>query len=195
MERKYSDVVDPSLYDTDGLFEGIPVLVHRNQDLADRGCLRAQKDWKRQFGTLDPGFAGSMGPEYNFVSTWFCETLPDRIELVGYIHEMAFLFDDMVDAAESPAAVFAPIMAELVQVYRVVMEGGDIDNLNLSGSPISRIVVDTTKAMLAVDPEQTKTGYRHLERWGHAFLARASNPNLQDFDEYLEYRLVNVSSG
>ncbi|KAL2257251.1 hypothetical protein VTK26DRAFT_424 [Humicola hyalothermophila] len=195
MEYRYSTLIHPTLYDTDGLFEGIPVRVHRNTELDNRGALRAQKDWKRLFGSLPAGFVGSLGPEYNLTSSWLPETLPNRIELVAYLSELVFLLDDLIESAESPASVFASALPDMLQAFRAVMEGGGIDGLSVSSSPIGRLIMDSTKAMLAVDPEQTRTAYRHLERWVQAFPAQGSKKDFCNLDDYLEYRSVNMAAG
>lgn len=56
MEYANSHLLDPSTYDPalDGFYANIPVRVHAHAELADRGALRAQRDWQRLFGSLPP---------------------------------------------------------------------------------------------------------------------------------------------
>lgn len=200
MEFPNSRLIDPSHYDTDDLFEGIPLRVHRRADLADRGALRAQKDWKHLFGgALPPGYAGAMGPEHNFVSSCLPETLPDRLELVAYVCEMAFLLDDLVDhAAESPRDAAAPFMADLLQARELIatgrwLDGGDDDDA-VSGSPVVKAAVDVVKAMVAVDAKRAQTALQWLLKWADRFMSRPTPAECRDFDDYLEYRWLDVSS-
>lgn len=194
MEYPNSRLVDPSLYDTnlDGLCTNIPVRVHRNAELADRGAFRAQKDWQRLFGSLPPRYAGNPGPEHNFVSTCFPEMLSDRLELVAYILETSFLVDDVMDAAESPMAAAAPFMADLLQAHNV-MAGGE--TADLSCTPAASIMTGFVKEMVVIDAERAKEAFRWLEKWVKLMLSHScGEKGFQNLDEYLEYRRVNFTS-
>ena len=177
----------------ESLCSNIPVRVHRNAELADRGALRAQKDWQQHFGTLPPRYGGTMGPELNFVATIFPEILPDRIEHMGYIAEIMLLADDMIDAAESPMAAAAPHKADLLQAYSVVKAGGDMDATLCT--PAARKIVDFAQAMILVDSDRAKGAFRWLVKWARlAQSGPVSSNECRNFDEYLEYRRLNVSS-
>ncbi|KAK4034307.1 isoprenoid synthase domain-containing protein [Parachaetomium inaequale] len=195
MEFPNSHLVDPSSYDAtlDGLCADIPLRVHRNAELADRGALRAQKDWQRVTGSLPPGHAGVIGPEHNFVSTCMPEILPDRLELVAYIVELAFLADDVIDMAESPAAAAAPYMPDFLAAYEAVRGNGDPNSPSFS--PRTKIVVDFGRAMVAVDSERAQEAFRWVKKWTSLLLSRPGRErDIRDFDDYLEYRRINVSS-
>lgn len=193
MEHPNSLLVDPSTYDTtmDGLCTNMPLHVHRNASLADRGALRAQRDWQRFFGPLPLGYSGVMGPEHNFVSTCMPEILPGRLELVAYIMEVMCMMDDMVDAAESPTAAAAPCFADLMTAHDVIKKGGDIS----SCSPAVGIMARFGKAMYDVDPGLAEDTFRRLSKTITTLLSRPSDgQNIRDFDEYLKYRCINFGS-
>ncbi len=67
---QYSRLVDPAAYDGQGLCDGIPLRVHRNQILEDLGYIRAQEDWRKYIAPIGNA-KGLLGPEYNIVSTMF----------------------------------------------------------------------------------------------------------------------------
>lgn len=92
MEFQYSTEVDPSTYDTEGLCEGIPLRVHKYPDLEDIGTLRAQEDWRRSVGPVE-NYKGGLGPKYSFMSVAVPECLPERLEIISYANEFAFLHD------------------------------------------------------------------------------------------------------
>jgi fusicocca-2,10(14)-diene synthase/ophiobolin F synthase len=199
MEFPNSHLMDPSSYDAtlDGLCTDIPVRVHRNAELADRGALRAQKDWQRVAGPLSQGHAGVIGPEHNFVASCMPEILPDRLELVAYIVEITFLIDDLIDAAESPLLAAAPYMADFLYAYDAVWKkSADADTS--SCSPAAGIIVGFGKAMVAVDAERARDAFEWLKKWTRLVLSRpgaaGGDREARDFDEYLEYRRLNVSS-
>ncbi|KAL2129754.1 hypothetical protein VTI74DRAFT_7344 [Chaetomium olivicolor] len=194
MEYHNSLLADPSTYssDMDGLCTAIPVRIHCNPELADRGALRAQKDWKQIFGSLPAHHSGTLGPEYNFVSTCFPETLPDRLELVAYIIEVAFLLDDMIDSAQSPMAVTAPYMTSFLQAEQLIMMGGKVDEKTLSLT--TKMAVELGQAMMALDPNGAKVFFRSFETWAKKFMRGKSVEEIANFDDYLKHRAVNVSA-
>ncbi|KAK3307854.1 isoprenoid synthase domain-containing protein [Chaetomium strumarium] len=201
MEFPNSRLIETSEYPAymDGLSTFIPVRVHRDASLADRGALRAQKDWQRVLGPLPPGFSGTMGPAFNFVAVTMPETLPDRFELVGYIVEMMFLINDRIDmAAESSLTeLAAPHLADVLHARELVMNGGggEVDDVS-SCSPATKLMASVGREMFAVDPEAAVHAVRWLEKWVKLMMgmgrAKAGHP--KSLDEYLEGRLVDVTS-
>lgn len=99
MEYRYSTIVDSSTYETEGLCEGILLRVFHNQEVEDLGAIRAQEDWRKHIAPL--AFKrGSLGPQWNFLSVAFPETLPERMEVLAYFDEFIFLHDDVVEAVD-----------------------------------------------------------------------------------------------
>ena len=92
MQYKYSIVEDPSTYDTEGLCEGIPVRRHVAADLEEIGTFRAQEDWRHHVGPMGE-YKGGLGPRYSFMTVSVPECLPDRLEIISYANELAFLHD------------------------------------------------------------------------------------------------------
>ncbi|KAH6849621.1 isoprenoid synthase domain-containing protein [Chaetomium sp. MPI-CAGE-AT-0009] len=192
MDYPNSVLVDPSTYDTtmDGLCTNMPLRVHRNASLADRGALRAQRDWQRLFGSLPPGYSGLMGPEHNFVSTCMPEILPERLELVAYMTEAMCLVDDMMDEAESPTALGLPYYVDMLTAHDVIKKGGDVS----SCSPAARIMARFGKAMYDVDAEGAENAFWWLRQAMTTFNRPSNGQNIRDLDEYLEYRRLNIGS-
>ena len=92
MQHKYSTVEDPSTYDTEGLCEGIPVRRHVAADLEEIGTFRAQEDWRHYVGPMGD-YKGGLGPRYSFMTVSVPECLPERLEIISYANELAFLHD------------------------------------------------------------------------------------------------------
>ncbi len=92
MEFKYSREIDSSLYETQGLGEGIPLRMHKDQHLEFKGALRAQRDWSKHVRNVD-GYKGGLGDPFTFICVTVPECLPDRLELISYANEFAFLYD------------------------------------------------------------------------------------------------------
>lgn len=92
MDFRCSDEVDPATYETHGLAEGIPLRVHREADRETAGSLRAQSDWSTHVRPL-AAYRGGLGPRFNLMSVSIPECLPERLEIISYANEFAFLYD------------------------------------------------------------------------------------------------------
>lgn len=92
MEYQYSREVDPSLYETQGLGRDIILRMHRDQAKEVMGVLRAQRDWTKHVNPVN-GYNGGLGDPYSFICVTVPECLPDRLEIISYANEYAFLYD------------------------------------------------------------------------------------------------------
>ena len=92
MDFKYSEVVDPSTYETEGLCEGIPLRRHKDMFAEINGAHRAQRDWNTLVSPL-VDFHGGLGSNFTFLRVTVPECRPDRLEILSYANEFAFLYD------------------------------------------------------------------------------------------------------
>lgn len=95
MEYQYSEVVDPSVYETDGLVAKKNMLsLRRHKDTFSEiiGSLRAQRDWSEHVCPVY-GYQGGLGDQYSFIRLTVPECLPERLEVISYANEYAFLYD------------------------------------------------------------------------------------------------------
>ena len=92
MHFRYSEIIDPSTYHAQGLCDGIPLRMHKEPFKETIGAIRAQRDWARLVGPLRL-FKGSLGARYSILGVTVPECLPDRMEIVTYANEFAFLYD------------------------------------------------------------------------------------------------------
>jgi hypothetical protein len=92
MEFKYSEVVDPSTYHTEGLCDGIDVRRNKYTFLEDRGAIRAHEDWHKHIAPCRK-YRGTLGPRFSFISVAVPECIPERLEVISYANEFAFLHD------------------------------------------------------------------------------------------------------
>lgn len=103
MDFLFSTEIDPSTYETDGLCDGYPLRLHKNDLLADLGCLRAHEDWNRLVAPVK-SFNGGISARYNWMSVSVPECLPDRIEIMAYANEIVFLHDDVIESVDKSKA-------------------------------------------------------------------------------------------
>jgi fusicocca-2,10(14)-diene synthase/ophiobolin F synthase len=92
MEYKYSTVIDSAMDETEGLCDGIDLRQHNYTYLEDRGAIRAHEDWAKYIGPVT-GYRGTLGPRYSFMSVSVPECIPERLEIISYANEFAFLHD------------------------------------------------------------------------------------------------------
>lgn len=92
MDFRYSDLMDPSTYETKGLCDGIPLRMHREPSKENIGAIRAQSDWTRLVGPVGY-YRGGLGAPYSFLRVAVPECIPERLEIISYANEFAFLYD------------------------------------------------------------------------------------------------------
>lgn len=92
MEYPNSITVDPTTYDTFGLYEEHSVRLSKHSHIADKGFQRAQEDWRKSVGEI-VNFHGCQGPRFDFVSVCIPECRLERIEVVAYLCELTALHD------------------------------------------------------------------------------------------------------
>lgn len=95
MEFIYSFEIDPDAYETHGLADGVPLRMHKDTNSEFQGIARAQKDWSNHVSPIE-GYNGGIGDPYSFISVTVPECLPDRLEIISYANEFAFLYDGKV---------------------------------------------------------------------------------------------------
>ncbi|OBS27869.1 hypothetical protein FPOA_01811 [Fusarium poae] len=94
-----SDLVEISRFDTRGLGAGYKLRRHKFEHLADAGCHKARSDWIKHVGPLNE-FGGCNHVNGNFSAVVLPLCRPDRLELVAYVLEYAFLHDSVLEAED-----------------------------------------------------------------------------------------------
>jgi ophiobolin F synthase len=92
MDFEYKYSFEPTDCETFGLCEGLPIRKHKNADVDEHAIYKAQADWAKFVGPR-LNFKGALNPIHNFISLTLPECLPERLEIVSYANEFAFLHD------------------------------------------------------------------------------------------------------
>lgn len=92
MDFRYSTIVDPASYDAKGLCGNLAIRKHNYADLEEVGAFRAQEDWTRLVGPLGK-FRGGLAPLHSIMSITMPECEPERLEIISYADEFAFMYD------------------------------------------------------------------------------------------------------
>ncbi|KAJ4398409.1 geranylgeranyl pyrophosphate synthetase [Neurospora sp. IMI 360204] len=102
MDNDTSELLDISRYDTQGFGHGYTLRRHKAERLANAGCYEARQDWIQYIGPAEE--FGNCNPiNGNFVAVALPLTKPERLRLVAYIFEYAFLHDSVVEVAKDDA--------------------------------------------------------------------------------------------
>ncbi|KAK8127934.1 fusicoccadiene synthase [Apiospora sp. TS-2023a] len=181
---RYSNVVDPSSYETEGLGGGIDVRKSRFTELEDRGAIRAHQDWARHVGPCK-GYRGGLGPEYSFVSVVMPECIPERMEVVAYANEFAFMYDGACGQTENNEVMNGFLEATQVQ-SRSAPQAVD----EKAGK--RRIQSLIFSEMLSIDPDCAKTTMKAWARFIEVGSAREHEVRFKSMAEYIPYRIKDV---
>ena len=92
MNFRFSDTIESSTYETEGLCDGFSLRKHKEYFKEISEALRAQGDWAKRVSPLNH-YKGSLGPKYSFLQVTIPECLPDRLEILAYADEFSFLYD------------------------------------------------------------------------------------------------------
>jgi hypothetical protein len=95
MRYQHSEAVDRATYRDDGLAGNMQLRVHSESHKEVTGTLRAQRDWNRLVNPVK-NYRGGLGDRFSFMSATVPECLPERLELLAYANEYAFLYDGML---------------------------------------------------------------------------------------------------
>lgn len=98
MEFQYSHVLDPATYETGGLSGDIPLRRHKTPFKEDIGAIRAQEDWSRLITPMK-NYKGGLSYQYGLMQVAVPECIPERLEIISYANELAFLYDGMLRSA------------------------------------------------------------------------------------------------
>ncbi|KAK3985823.1 hypothetical protein QBC44DRAFT_344987 [Cladorrhinum sp. PSN332] len=189
MEFRYSEQVDPSLYETHGLADGIPLRVHKDPFSEILGSLRAQRDWDRHVSPLYRGYNGNLGKRFSFVRVTVPECLPERLETISYANEFAFLYDDEMETLDLKRLDRGVEGAEMLEAFEGEGEGAGALDYGLNRGDVSllrpekRLQAQAFAEMMAIDPARAKTS---MKAWAR-FVQLASRTRLKPFDTLQEY--------
>lgn len=94
MDFSHSDIMAPGSYRDDGLANDMPLRIHKDPYKEITGTLRAQQDWNDNVSPVKD-YQGGLGSPFSFIRATIPECLPERLEIISYANEYAFLYDGM----------------------------------------------------------------------------------------------------
>ncbi|KAI1735626.1 fusicoccadiene synthase [Xylaria scruposa] len=186
MNFNYSQEIDPSVYETHGLDGAIPLRIHKDQHLEFKGALRAQRDWTKHVHNVD-GYKGGLGDPFSFISVTVPECLPDRLELISYANEFAFLYDDKMESFD----LKKDLKKEATKMLDAFGDGALDRSVNAKSGPEKRLQAQMLSEMLALDPERAVTSMKAWAKFVQLASRTRSSP-FETLDEYVPSRVIDA---
>ncbi|MCJ1462660.1 hypothetical protein MMC07_001263 [Pseudocyphellaria aurata] len=183
MDFKYSELIDPSLYDAQGLCDGIPLRRHKDIMRENIGAIRAQEDWAKLVAPTG-SYRGALGPEYSYIQVAVPECLPERMEVISYFIEYAFLYDDFMETLGDKAS------------YSSHKDGLDVfgkdllsDGQNVRTLGVKKLQSQILAEMMAIDSKRAVTTKKAWTTYIHLASSRPRSAPFASLEEYLPYRI------
>ncbi|KAI4284883.1 MAG: hypothetical protein L6R38_001092 [Xanthoria sp. 2 TBL-2021] len=214
MDFHYSDIVRADTYNTDGLCAGIALRRHKDPIGEVAGALRCQSRWRVLVGPLT-NYHGTLGHRFSFIRVTIPECLPERLEIVSFANEFAFLYD-----GETPQTSVRAVTARGSQEIDTFVEdidqalqdesrrqilhefGSDslphathdrfIDGTDLKGNAAKQVQSLIVKEMMAIDKERGLTTMKAWQKFVQVVSSRQRSEPFRSLEEYLPYRISDA---
>ncbi|KAK4237715.1 isoprenoid synthase domain-containing protein [Achaetomium macrosporum] len=173
-----AETLDLSQYATHGFCPQYPLKRHRHEALANAGCLEARRDWARYIGPACE-FGGCNPINGNFTALVLPLCKPQRLKLVAYLLEYAFLHDSVVENLDSQ------------DVKGNEFSLGDRE----STTPNVKTGREQMQAKMKLKLKMTSLACatRIMEAWKTMLSTtlRDKSKDFADLDEYLDFRIID----
>ncbi|CEN60910.1 hypothetical protein ASPCAL07581 [Aspergillus calidoustus] len=179
-----STPVPRSTPDIAGFCAGYELRRHHHEDKANEGSLACRADWEKYIGPIERW--GSCNPwegHFGAVVLPFCK--PERLAVICYIFEYAFLYDNVVEsAANSTLNMDTDNIALDETEYRTVR--------SILGT--KQIQSKMLLELLAIDARCAEVV---INSWKEMISTTAKQDKTQAFDtleEYVDYRIIDTGA-
>ncbi|KAI1139409.1 fusicoccadiene synthase [Hypoxylon sp. FL0543] len=163
---------------------GITIRIHEDPIKEIQGTLRAQKDWSEYVQPLQ-NYHGGLGDPYSFMRITVPECLPERLEILGYANEFAFLYDDNAENLDTNSNP-----DESARFLEPFDQGILNQRVDLHSRPEKRLQVQVLSEMMAIDSARAVTA---MKAWGEfvCSAARCRAP-FTSMKEYVPARIIDA---
>ncbi|KAE8152335.1 isoprenoid synthase domain-containing protein [Aspergillus avenaceus] len=184
IDNDTSYLVDRSSADIEGFCQDYALRRHKYEEKANLGSLQCRLDWAKYIGPIERW--GSCNPyEGHFGSVVIPICKPERLAIISYIFEYAFLYDNVVESvAKATLNVHADDIGLDETEYRTVRSVSGtkqiqskmmLELLSIDAS-CAQVVFDSWKTMIATTAKQDKTRL------------------FDNLEEYVDYRIIDTGA-
>ncbi|KAH7110291.1 isoprenoid synthase domain-containing protein [Dendryphion nanum] len=169
----------------EGLCDQIPVRIHKFPHFEHAGTLEAQSDWQRMVGSLKD-HEGGLGPTHGFMTLSVPECIPERLHIVSYANEFAFLYDDVIDLASEQD--IHRENAYLLEAFVQGSEGRILDSKSGKRQMQAKILSN----MLDIDRPRAMFAMKAWAKFIESSSGREHHTSFCTMEEYMPYRCKDV---
>ncbi|KAJ5908817.1 hypothetical protein N7495_001499 [Penicillium taxi] len=191
--------VQPEAYEGDEFFCIFTPRIHRDSQLADAGCWQCQEDLLGSQGRAhteavrnrsNKSYAvGCINPTVgNFTALCASEAIPERLALISYIVEYAYVHDDVIEYAEEKSE------KQLWEANHQLMEGlddGGDARLSTRNNVRRQLQAKMATELLEVDKDQGKEILRLWKEMSQVFVG-IRDIDFHVLDDYLPSRAIDA---
>ncbi|RAH78110.1 geranylgeranyl pyrophosphate synthase [Aspergillus japonicus CBS 114.51] len=183
-EDQFSALVPRDTSDLHGFCHGCPLRRHKSEHKANEGSLQLRADWEKYVGPIERW--GSCNPwEGHFGAVVLPCCRPERMAIVNYIFEYAFMYDNVVEsAAKSTINAHADDIALDETEYRTVRSVTGTKQVQ-SKMLLELFAIDSTCAQVVLDSWKTMINTTATKDKTRAF---------RDWEEYVDYRIIDTGA-
>ncbi|KAI7786173.1 hypothetical protein LA080_004557 [Diaporthe eres] len=159
--------------------------MHKDAVKEAKGALRAQRDWSQHISPVD-GYLGGLGDPYSFIRVTVPECCPERLEIISYANEYAFLYDDEMENLDVKSLA-AGTEGVLDTFGKTVLDTSTGPNVR----PAKRLQAQILQEMSSLDPRRAIVT---MKAWA-AFVQLASqarNAPIESLAEYVTARVIDT---
>ncbi|PYH40159.1 bifunctional terpene synthase/polyprenyl synthetase family protein [Aspergillus saccharolyticus JOP 1030-1] len=183
-EDQFSRLVARETPDLHGFCHGYPLRRHQWEHRANEGSLHLRADWEKYIGPIERW--GSCNPwEGHFGAVVLPCCRPERMAIVNYIFEYAFMYDNVVEsAANSTINAHADEIALDETEYRTVRSVTGTKQVQ-SKMLVELFAIDPACAQVVLDAWKTMIDTTATKDKTRAF---------SDWEEYVDYRIIDTGA-
>ncbi|KAF1941380.1 terpenoid synthase [Clathrospora elynae] len=202
-DDQVSDIMDIAQYNTHGLCPGYVLRRNKAEAEADGGSEDARADWVKYIGPIDR--YGSWNPFNGHVcATLYPTCLPERLRLVSYLWEYAFMFDDKLELEKvGPTHVrsqpFARSQSEM-DAHQIKVKPPQNDAKNeweyMDPAQGKTFIQAQMIAQLAAADSDQACSKRIMRTWQTMLTTtlHGKDKAFTSLDEYLDFRIVDTGA-
>ncbi|KAF1941360.1 terpenoid synthase [Clathrospora elynae] len=179
-DDEISAIVDLAQYRTElcGLCEGYVLRRHESEAEAIKGCEEARADWEKHVGSPGPGSANQVDGTFCAIVLPLC--LPERLGLVAYVLEYAFLYGDKFELEQQSTEQILDHPAHECQAHnpaqgKTFIQAAMMSRLNAADDTCTERIQLAWKDMLRTTIRCKDTPFASLE-------------------EYIDFRIVDTGA-
>ncbi|MCJ1464556.1 hypothetical protein MMC07_003169 [Pseudocyphellaria aurata] len=183
----HSQLIDPEKVKQTRCFTTLPVRINRYDRVADDASRRFSREWAEIMneGVVKP--TQLCSERGNYSSYLYPESRPERMGILAYLTELAFVHDDLTESMSCQGAI------DEHDALAVAMDPHETqqDITNARGAQLKKLLSQSIQECIEIDHE---IGVDIVESYRKTWLRGMDGPNTNSFqtlDDFAKFRALN----